>query len=218
MPESRSWGHRISRLRFDETKCSAPNCSQKPKFRVFIQVEGGARRLNYCESHALAFSQKFRVAMPNLDAQDAERVALQRFSSEALEVLQKRIADELKDRKAAPEDVKFAFSETAPKDVKGPYVARLYVKGGRVCRFFFNFQNLESEKDRVWVHGLYGVRPGSIVEKRLGDMTEESAWNRYLITKDGAEVLVAMKGDVERNELVERYLRRAVGQKALLQE
>ncbi|WP_285905187.1 hypothetical protein [Pseudodesulfovibrio pelocollis] len=213
MPEHKSWGHRISKLRFPGIeKCSAPGCAAHPEFRVFLMTGSGSRRLNYCRAHAFDFSKNYRVGMPLLDSEDAKRVDLHRFTDEALGTLLSRINDEQRNRRQRPDDKMFSFDEIGMGKA-APYAARLRIKDGKVDRFFFKLQWTDLGHGRVRVHGKYTVRPGSIVEKRIDDTDGHGSWNRYLIDEDGSEVLVAMKDDRERNEQVEKYLKRETDRK-----
>lgn len=220
MSEKKSWGQRIVRLKFPGIeKCSAPGCEVTPEFRIFMRTAGGSRRLNYCRSHALAFSKSYRLAMPPLNAGDAMRIDLYRFSSDALEILVVRIKQEQLARCNAPEDLTFSYDERGMAGKgKAPYASRIYFKNDQLKHFFFNLTCDELPGNRVRVHGTYAVRPGSIVEKRIDDEAGEGSWNRYLVMPDGTEVLVAMKGDQERNLLVEKYLRREISQNEIIDQ
>lgn len=212
MSEHKSWGHRISRLKYPGIKkCTAPGCQGVPEFRVFLLVEKGQRRLNYCRTHALNFSKSTRIAMPRLNSDDAKRIDLNKFTNDALETLILRAKSELLERSETPDGVKFSFDEVGVAGT-APYAARIYVKDGILKHFFFKLHRKEMSDNLVRVHGAYYVRPGSIVEKRIADDEGEGSWNRYLVIEDGSEVLVAMKGDQDRNALVVKYLQREVTQ------
>lgn len=220
--DKRSWGHRIYRSTYpDGSECSAPGCENHPQFKIYMRVKGHARNLAYCPEHAQQFAKNYSIAMPRINDEEAEQIDLFRFQSSALKVLRGRIEKEELRRDQSKNDFPFKFSSTGSdcKESK-PYVARLSWRNNRVSRYFFNdtLSYTINNDETVTVDGTYSVRPGSIVEKRYGRIGEPAYWRRYAVESDGTEIPVATKDDQERNDLVEKYLRREISLDALLSE
>ncbi len=228
-PPVLSWGHRIRDLdRAEGYECSGPGCRNKPRYTITFETKAGTRTLHYCYEHARKFAHNFRVRMPDFHP-DPRRINLARYTSSDLEILNKRVGEELVKRAASsqistgeiPEDILFAFNETGPDEQgKAPYCARLYwdSKKAELARYFFKLEKRRQD-GRLIVSGNYSVQPGRIVEKRLGDegaAGEDIRWLWYLITSDGEEVPVAMPFDEERRNLVIAYLRKEVRVEELL--
>lgn len=219
--EKRSWGHRIYRRTYPYSKeCSAPGCTNHPEFKIYMRVSGDhARNLAYCSEHAQQFAKNYDIRMPRINEAEAARIDLFVFESKALVKLKGRIEGELARRSQKKDDFTFRFNSTGTNQKEStPYVARLRWKDGRLDRVFLNFnlERIENENGTVTICGEYSVRPGSIVERRMGRIDTAAIWRRYLVNDEGVEIPVSMKGDQERNALVEKYLRREINREDLV--
>lgn len=219
-----SWGHRILQHDYPTSaECTVPGCAERPMFQISAKTKGGGYTRHYCPEHAAAFAKKFGLPKPPVSIEEIRNFPIKRCSTPALKILSGLIADELAERSTPKQDLCFSFDETGPAQKNlSPYVARLFwsPKKNDIGRYYFpdTIKKHESSEGFRRVEGKYCVRPGSIVEKRLGLVSEDKKplWLWYLVTDEGEEVPVAMPWDGQRRELVKQYLKSEISASSLL--
>lgn len=201
----------IQREEFSElSQCSATRCPHKPIYLCVTQTTRGHREMKYCRHHGFQFAMINGLTLPPRCELDAREMDLTAFTTGALNLLHDRISAELTKRGTSPARsstglVTFHFEAEGPADNR-PYVARLYLNkksDEEIWRFFYRFQVDEASEGKIRVSGSYDAYPGTIIERREGGV---AAWKRFLVTRDGQEMFVAAKEDVEANVRVLKYL------------
>lgn len=217
MTGKKSWGHRINLSEGNARECSAPVCGKQANYSLTFYVEHNkTRTLHYCLQHIRAYAFSAGLHVPG----DLESLNLNKFLTSELQALLSRIEQELLWRSTPQNNTEagrlgFYFEGVGKKGTtESAYVAALYFKEGRLCRFFYNFKEEDMGEGIVKRYGRYTCRAGDIVEKRFFH-NGVLQWLWYLVESEELEIPIAEYGDEARKAVVLKYLRELVPKSAL---
>ena len=143
---------------------------------------------------------------------------LSKTSDEELKEVLEVIREELERRKKEKNKKEFEFYFEATENTakrKNPYVARLFIKNGKLEREFKNLQRTYG-KGEVTVYGNYTAAIGDIIEKRHGGSWKNEYRYWYLVTENGQEIEVANISSSKQKQRVISYLKDEISIEELL--
>ena len=142
---------------------------------------------------------------------------LERMSEGELKELAQLVKEELERRKKAnAEEFEFYFEASVDtRKRKNPYVARLFMKNGKIEREFKNLERTYGRKE-VLVYGNYTAKAGDIIEKRFGGSWKNEYRHWYLITNGGEEIKVADIDNSKQKQKVISYLKGEINAEELV--
>ena len=145
---------------------------------------------------------------------------LSKTSDEELKEVLEVIREELERRRKEGNNKKFEFYFEATENTakrKNPYVARLFIKNGKLEREFKNLLRTYG-KGEVTVYGNYTAAIGDIIEKRHGGSWKNEYRYWYLVTEDGQEIEVANISSSKQKQRVISYLKGEISVEELLKK
>jgi len=144
------------------------------------------------------------------------RKELEKLTPNELEDLIRLAQEVLAEKRRAEKTFEFEFEATNDPRKGVPYVARLFVKDGKIQREFFNLDKVYGKKE-VTVSGKYRAKPGDIIEIRWGGSWKNDYRAWFLIDEDGKERRVADVSESRKKALVKKYLEGKISMEELLQ-